>query len=273
MNYPINFHQTFAPEVDALAQIVRVASPEMEFLSKEETSSLTSITTGASSGKVVPNLYYAQAMGLIDLEKDGTNYKFKLTDLGEVLKYEDPYFIEDITKLICHINLVSLTSPAALWSFVFNKFIPQVPSPFTTEQLEKVAARYLEEKTVKLLPFRSTYNGNHSLKSIAPLVIEEDVFNVSPLPVLGDYRFVYSYALFNMWEELLGNESEITIDQLQNQLGFGKQFIWSEKQVYEALELIKEEGLIEINAQLSPITVIKKSSKNNVLDKLYSLLL
>lgn len=273
MKYQINFHQTFPPELDAIAQILKAASSDMEYMSKEEISALTSITTGKSSGKVVPNLYYAQAMGLITIDKKGATYKFELTELGEIIKLEDPYLIEDLTKLICHVNLVSLNSPATLWSFVFNDFIPNVPSPFTNEQIEKVAERNLEESNVKLSPFRSTYNSEHSLKAISPLQIDGDNYIIELLPVQRDYKYVYCYALFNIWEEMLAEESEITFDQLKHQLGFGNQFLWLDKQIYDVLELIKEEGMIEINAQLSPITVIKKASKSNVIDKLYSLLL
>ncbi len=64
----LNFHETFAPEREHLGRLLRLAD-HMPFLTKEEVFAETGIPTGASSGKVVPHIKYAEYMGLVKTER------------------------------------------------------------------------------------------------------------------------------------------------------------------------------------------------------------
>ena len=56
-------------------------------------------------------------------------------------------------------------------------------------------------------------------------------------------------------------------------LSFGKQFGLTDDSVGEVLEKLSEEGIIAINRQLYPATMIRTSTVNQVIPLLYSKLL
>ncbi|MBW9234975.1 DUF4007 family protein, partial [Leptospira santarosai] len=90
-------------------------------------------------------------------EKIGNRYSLSLTNLGQVIYREDPYLIEDLTKWICHYEIVHKTSPALLWSYVFNYFIPTIGLKFNQTALENGAIKNLDITKINLTPFRSCY--------------------------------------------------------------------------------------------------------------------
>ena len=270
--YHLNFHQTFAPELESLIRIVALANEEVGFLTKEEISERTSIPTGKSSGKVEPHIYYAAAMRLITFEKESGKYKCELTMLGKVVLLEDPYLVENLTKLLLHAFLADRHSPVALWAFVFNDFIPKVMGTFNSEQIQNAIERKFAAN-VNLSPFRTTYSSDLSFGNLELLLLEDKKYITKPHRISKENLYVYGYVLLTQWEELLMDRTEITIDEVMDTLYFGKPFIWEEKQVRDVLDLMQDMGLVKLNAQLSPITIIKNQSAAYCLNKMYSLLI
>lgn len=270
--YHLNFHKTFAPELESLVRILSLANEEVGFLTKEEISERTSIPTGKSSGKVEPHIYYAAAMRLITFEKESGRYKCELTMLGKVILLEDPYLVENLTKLLLHAFLVDRHSPVVLWAFVFNEFMPKVMRMFNSEQFENAIERKFAAN-VNLSPFRTTYTSDLSFGNLGLLHLDDKKYLTQPHRISKENLYVYGYVLLAKWEELLADRTEITIDEVTDILYFGKQFIWEEKQVRDALDLMQDVGLVKLNAQLSPITIIKNQSAPYCLNKMYSLLI
>jgi len=272
MVYQINFHQTFAPETEALAQLLRVASENLGELSKEEISEITMIPTGERSGKVIPHIFYAQAMGLLHFEKKKSRFLLSLTELGQIIYEEDPYLIEDITKWLCHYELVHKTSPALLWSYVFNYFIPKIGLKFNQAALENAAVRNLDFNKINFSPFRSCYTAERCF-DIGIIEINGDEYQLTPHKINRNYRHMYGYILLKHWENQLENQSEITYNQLIEEIGFGNPYLWDENMVMDVLELLQDEGVLKINRQLSPITIIKQVSASYSLNKLFNFII
>lgn len=273
-SFPLSFHQTFAPEKEAIAQLVQFASIQNnKFFTKEEISEQTSIPTGKSSGKVIPHINYADAMGLINVEKDGGKYRLSLTPLGLTVSKEDPYLIEELTSLLCHYNLSSLSSKAKLWSYIYNTVIKSLGREITNATLKTSLEKFFNTKEINITPFRTCYLEGKCFGDLYLLTVEGDKYKFRPHRIERSYKYLYGYLLLRDWEKLIPNQSEITYDMLVNDLGYGNPFIWDEFNVNESLEMLHEERVITINRQLSPITLIRQKSSNSILSLLYSLLI
>ncbi|MGF2616346.1 DUF4007 family protein [Rossellomorea vietnamensis] len=274
MNLSLNFHQTFAPEVEAIAQLVQFASTyKNEFYTKEEISQYTSIPTGKSSGKVVPHLGYAEAMGLVEVGRNGTKYKITHTSLGELVSEEDPYLIEGITNVLCHYNLSAINSKAEMWSFIFNQIIPNHGVELTNNSLKSSLIRSFEVNDINLSPFRTCYTAERSFGNLGMLEIDEEKYFFKSHKVDRTYKYLYGFLLASVWEKLVPEQSEITYETLSRELGFGVPFLWDEASLTEVLEILQEERILFINRQLTPVTYIKQVSSKYLLNKIYSLLI
>ena len=270
--YHLNFHQSFAPETESIIRILSLANSKVGFLTKEEISEQTSIPTGRSSGKVEPHIYYAAAMKLITFEKSSGKYKCELTILGEVLLLEDPYLVENLSKFLLHNMLVDSYSPAVLWSYLFNEFMTKDMSTFTNDQIQNAIERKFAAN-VNLTPFRTCYTSDLSFGSLNLIKIEDKEYRLNPHQLKRENLYAYAYILLSKWEEFLANRTEITLDEVVGILNFGRSFIWNEKQTLDALDLMQDIGLVKLNAQLSPVTIIKNQSAEYCMKNLYSLLI
>ncbi|MFB5089183.1 DUF4007 family protein [Psychrobacillus sp. PGGUH221] len=286
MEYQINFHQTFAPETEAIAHLMQLASVNNEYLTKEEISSLTTIPTGKSSGKVVPNILYAQAMGLISTIKESTKYSLTLTDLGKEILKEDPFLTEELTLWLCHYKLASFSSPAVMWSTIFSAVGVNKSRVLTMDNIETLLTQKLGLKK-EIISIRNEKKGNKNPitpfktgyiteKAFGPLNIINDTgteIEFSSHKVSRAYKYLYAYLLLSQWEEILPSRTDITFDDLINTLGYGFPFMWNDSNVMEVLEMLEEESIIVLNRQLFPITIIKQLSSSSVLHKIYSFLI
>lgn len=270
--YYLDFHMTFAPEREYISRILSFANENSGSYTKEEISEQTAIPTGKVSGKVEPHIYYTAAMGLITFEKSAGKYKLVLTDIGRMILLEDPYLVENVGKLLMHGLLVDSNSPASLWSYMFNVFFPKVNENFSHDQVTKAVERKFEKK-VNLSPFRTCYTSELSFESLNLLEIEDNNYSIKPHRMKKEFLYVYAYLLINKWEQVIGERTEITIDEVMDVLHYGKALFWDEKQIRDVLDIMQDAGLIKLNAQLSPITIIKNQNANYCLNKLFSLLI
>ena len=91
--------------------------------------------------------------------------------------------------------------------------------------------------------------------------------------------YLYAYVLFEYWEEWLrfassdetsmASSVEITADHLK-MIGFKNPFGWSDKEEYQALELMANKGLIVLNRQMVPFTIRRTAEIESLVDMLYS---
>ncbi|MGX1194602.1 DUF4007 family protein [Metabacillus sp. SLBN-84] len=272
MSYSMNFHQTFSPEREAIAQLVQLTKLCSVYLSKEEISQKTTIPTGERSGKVVPHINYAEIMGLLDFEIKGGAYRLTPTLLGELIKTEDPYLGEPITMWACHYNLASKDSKAKLWSFIFNEVVQQLGSSFLKEVLPIIVNKKFEID-VNLTPFRSCYLNSRSFSTLGLINEEGNYYSFVPHKIEPSFKYLYGYQLLNSWEKHLSDRTEITIYDIKDKLFFGNPYLWSDQEILNVLDLLQDEKIIVLNRQLNPLSAVRQANSKDLISQIYSLLI
>lgn len=266
----LSFHESFPVERKYLSELLRFSVDQEGNHSKEEISTMTGIPTGAKSGKVVPHIKYSAYMGLISCAESKGMYHIKPTYIGEKIYNEDPFFVEELTILHCHYELVN---NAPLWSFIFTECIPNLGTRFQTDRITTLIHKKFNNHKVKLSPFRTCYTESKSLGDLNILEISNDIWEFRKHEVKRNYRYLYGYQLLKKWEDNFPLQSDISINLLTEDLDWGKPYIWSEETKMDVLDMLRDDGLITINRQLSPVSIIRNSTSDEVIGKIYSLLL
>lgn len=261
----LNFHQTFKPEKKHITELLMLANNCVE-LTKEEISYATGIPQGASSGKVVPHIEYAKFMGLIDYTLNKGKYTIELTPLGELIKDEDISLSEELTLLLLHSMLVRNESGADLWNFVFHIFPQKYSSTCSIEVLKKEVNDYFLTN-VNLSPLRSSYDDLFSDLNI--INFDDDEITINQSNYNDQFDYLYGYVLYDYWEKLYPNSNEISINEL-SKLCFRQTFGWSQSEENLVLEKLSNKGIVRLNKQLMPYTILKLNDKNTLLEQIYS---
>lgn len=264
----LNFHQTFKPERQYISSILNAADMT-DFMSVQDISSCTGIPNGKSSGKVEPHINYAKYMGLIEKEKKDGGYILKRTKLGEIVCGEDPGLQENLSILLCHAMILRKENGADMWNAVFHRILPQYRSGIKKDILIKELEQLFGGKVNKknFAPFVGSYEEMFSSTGI--LSFGRDNLNINMLQYDKEYIFLYAYVLFEYWDEIFSAQEEISAIQLV-ELNFGKSFGWDEQHEYEALEHLSDKGIIRLNRQLVPYTILRLADKETIMEKLYS---
>lgn len=260
MKIGLNFHETFPPTPAYIGRIISVADGKERSI--KELSQMTGIPQGESSGKCRPHLLYSFLMGL--LKEDLCT----ITELGEIIRSEDPSCSEELTQWILHKNLVSTTG-APLWNWLFRQLLPGNNLKVTDDYLTRQAQDQFGVN-VKTGVCKTCY-----LNGLSEIDYLDENFSgiaVKPKRVSPEYMFLYAYDLFSEWDAFYAGKNEISADEMfemKNAACFGL----TEDEWFEALEMIAGKNLIRINRQLTPFTIIRNASTEAVIPKLYSLLL
>ncbi|ETJ18433.1 hypothetical protein Q604_UNBC18632G0004 [human gut metagenome] len=264
----LNFHQTFKPERQYISSILSIADGSSS-MNVKTISACTGIPQGQSSGKVEPHINYAKYMGLIKYEKKDGEITLKRTNLGDIVFLEDPGLQEDLSILLSHGMMLRERNGAELWSVIFKKILPLYKEGIKKDILMKELQWLFDGKANKknVAPFMGSYEDIYS--SINILKIEDETLKLNSLQYNKEFIFLYAYILWEYWEEMFNNQEEISSLQL-NELRFGKAFGWSVQSEYEVLEHLSDRGLIRLNRQLMPYTLLKLVSKEALAEKLYS---
>lgn len=264
----INFHQTFKPEKQYITAILEIAD-DPTHRSVKEISSLTGIPNGKSSGKVEPHINYASYMGLISYEKQDSEYSLLKTPLGEIVYAEDPGLQENLTILMCHCMMQRAKAGAHLWSAVFTSVFPRYRSGISKDMLIKELNVILDGNvTVKnIAPFYGSYDS--FFESIDMLDDNDDYIKTGVAPFNREYLYLYTYVLLEYWMEFYPDQDEITSDQL-NDLHYGDVFGWDTQAEYAVLEHLADKGIVRLNRQLMPYTILKLTERGDVVGRLYS---
>lgn len=264
----LNFHQTFKPEKQYICSILSIADAATE-MEVRDISACTGIPNGKSSGKVEPHINYAKYMGLVDVVKNNGKYILSKTRLGEIVFAEDPGLQENLTILICHLMIVREYSGAAMWSTLFRSILPRYYSGIDKDILLKELDNELSGKvTIKnAAPLFSSYDDMFSGLNI--IAVDDKRLSLKSLQYDKEYIYLYALALFEYWDEIYLDQKEISSVQLQA-VGFGKCFGWNEMKEYEILEYLSDKGIIRLNRQLAPYTILRFFEKDEIIEKLYS---
>jgi len=255
----INFHQTFPANPAYIGRILSISDGTQRTV--REISNLTGIPQGESSGKVNPHLTYAFYMGL--LNEDGCT----LTELGKTILEEDRACCEELTQWLMHIHLCS-ASGAEMWNYTFRDILARnhgiVSRAYLTAQMQN---KYGVK--VNYSPVLSCYT--NEMTAIDYLDVSADKVSIKPHRVQSDFLYVYAYGLMLAWEQLFASKPEITAIELAT-LACAEAFGLTEEQWFSVMEQMVSSGIIRINRQLLPFTVIKLTNTSSLIPRLYSLL-
>ena len=272
----INFHQTFKPEKQYISALLRLSKTEPS-LTPKEISLETGIPMGESSGKVIPHIEYARFMGLLDYEKkDGQkifSFHLFLSDFGNCVLKEDAGLRENLTLLAIHSMLVRKNGGAPIWSemfdFIFPKYHGSVKVENAIEELNFIFGNRVTKKNFS--PFVNSYSDMFSKLSF--FNTDSEMLSLSfESFVEKDFVWLYGFILFTYWNELFSGRIEITAYEF-SELKFGQKINMDSQKEYAVLELLGEKGIIRLNRQLNPYTILRTCTEQVLIQHLYSELL
>lgn len=269
----LKFHETFQPESAYLAKILDLASQSYSG-TKFEISDITGIPTGKQKGKVEPHIKYASYMGLVDYNVDKGVYHLSLTELGNEVFVQDKFLHETLTQWICHYEISRKDVGAPQWAYIVHNghsgYYQYNSSSYHLDKANALFSTDIDFEEMFGVVKRSYTDGFFS--GINYLKWEDSVEYIehSENPELV---FVYALAILDSWKRMFPQKSEITITELLEVIEFGKIFNVNEEEVDGILDSLCNEGLLRLNRQLYPPTVIATANSDEVICNLYNRLL
>lgn len=266
--FNINFHQTFKPECQYISSILDIADGST-WRSIKDISGITGIPQGTSSGKVEPHISYAEYMGLVKSERKEKQIKLSRTDLGKIVYMEDPGLQETLTKVLLHAMILRQENGAGMWCDIFKNIFSKYRNGIKKDLLILELNQLYDNKvtTKNIAPFFGAYDDFFSELGI--LAIQDDVVRCNFLPYDKEFIYMYATVLWEYWNEYYPEQEEISSVQFA-ELGFGKTFGWDVKIEYEVMEHLADRGLIRMNRQLMPYTILKLTTEDELINNLYS---
>lgn len=262
----VEFHKTFQPTDLYIVKIMELAAAKYTG-TKEEISNITGIPTGKTSGKVIPHIRYSAFMGLIDYEKEGSVYRFSLTQLGEVVLKEDKYLFENVTKWLCHYLISDINYGAYLFSFLY-KYLPfQLDSSISKGFIER-RVREIFQHDYDMGIVRRTYT--EGFFEALGVFDWDDSLIINSLYYKNELKYVYAYTLLDSWERNFPDERELTVDCISDELYWSRRFGFDKTEMLSVFDELEILGAIKLNKQLHPCTVIKFAKSEDYISKLYS---
>ena len=265
--------ETFQPEPVYISKILELAS-QGHSGNKFDISEVTGIPTGKQKGKVEPHIKYASYMNLINYEVEKGIYKLSLTDLGRIVFQEDRYLHEQLTKWICHLEISRMKTGAPQWSFLINDAHPGFISGISQERLINQANSYFDisvgfEELFGVVK-RSYVDGIFDELDYVVFDTNSSEFWFEEKTYRDELTYVYAYAILKNWDNVLSEKKEITIVELIEKLNFGRIFGLNDEAIDEVLDQLKDDGILSINRQLFPTTIIRLGAAEDLIYKLYS---
>lgn len=271
--YPPSFHETFFPDRRHLAAVLKLA--DRAFVGTTESiSAETGIPTGKSSGKVLPHLKYAYAMGMIgSLALTDRLYTLKQTALGRLFYAEDPLLHEPITQLIMHLMLSRPIGGASAWHVFFGRSRVALGFSATLDSASAFLAHELGNSSALPGPIFSTYREDASLARTGVLNIEKETYERKGLPMLPEYFSAFAYCWLTYWEQTASGEQQLSLAELEARCGFVEVSGWSEQQFETFLMWTVEQGITRVDRQTGTPLIMKIKRSEELSVNIYSDLL
>ena len=269
----LKFHETFQPDLTYLAKILDLASQGFSG-SKFEISELTGIPTGKQKGKVEPHIKYAAFMGLVEYTMDNGVYTLSLSLLGKEIFVQDRFLHENLTHWLCHYGLSRRDLGAPQWTYLVRNghsgFYQRNSSGHHLDKANTLFGTHVDFEemfgVVKRCYTEGILAGIHYLNwGDGPVFIEH-----SERPEL---LFMYAYAILDSWGHIFPGAREITRTELVEQIEIGRIFNIGDEEIDSILDNLDFEGILKVNRQLYPPTIICMSTLDDVVSQLYSRLL
>lgn len=270
----LNFHETFQPEMVYIARILELAADEFEG-DKYRISEVTGIPTGEKKGKVEPHIKYSNYMGLVEYTNNRGVYSLSLTKLGAEIWQQDRYMHEELTLWLLHYCMTRQDLGAPQWSYLVRRihegFNTEISMSHITSMLQKDYGVSSSDAGKAVSVLKSSYTTG-AFSNIQYLEWDEKLrFKEKSEDV--QFQYLYAYALLNSWEKLFLEKKEITLTEISDILCIGKVFGLNDEELDSVLSTLADNGIISINRQLFPITIIRTSSSAEMLNNIYSTLM
>ena len=269
----LKFHETFQPETSYITSILELADINYQG-TKFQISDQTGIPTGKQKGKVEPSIKYAAFMGLINYHNEKGTYLLNLTDLGREIFVQDKYLHEDLTKWLCHYGISRPMLGAAQWAYIVHDAHCGYMQSMSSEHVLKKANQEFElnisfEEMFGVVR-RSYTDGFFSSLNYLEW---DDTLSFTEHMETPELTYVYGYALLDSWDNLLPSKHEVTMTEIEEILGLGKVFGLPADEVNCVLDSLADEGMVLVNRQLFPASVVRTTETNGLISDLYSRLL
>lgn len=270
----LNFHETFQPEMTYIARVLELAVDDFEG-DKYRISETAGIPTGEKKGKVEPHIKYANYMGLVDFTCNRGMYCLSTTKLGAEVWRQDRYMHEELTLWLLHYCMTRQELGAPQWNYLVKKvhegFNNEVSTLHITNLIQKdFGVSNLDAgKAVSVMKssyITGAFSNIQFLEWEDKLKFKEKTEDVQ-------YQYLYAYALLNAWENQFSEKKEITLTEIADIICFGKTFGFNDEELDSVLSTLADSGVISINRQLYPITVIRTASSEEMVSNMYSTLM
>lgn len=268
------FHETFQPELTYISKVLELAVAG-ERGDKFQISALSGIPTGEKKGKVEPHIKYAKYMGLIDYHVEKGIYTLSATKLGLKVWEQDKYLHELLTVWLLHYCISRDMFGAPQWEYIVKKanvgFNLEVSNSHLNSLIQKEFDISNGDVQKAFGVVKSSYMSG-CFSSIYYLAWEDNLAYEEKSEQI-EYEFLYAYALLDSWSMLFPEKTELTMPEITDDLMFGKVFGLSDDEIDAILESLQDKGVISINRQLFPITIVKTMDTEEAISNLYSMLM
>jgi hypothetical protein len=268
---PINFHQTFIPERRYITALLQYAAGEKQGTDREISES-TGIPTGQSSGKVPAIINYSLGMGLIHLEKgDGSKQRRPvLTDFGRIVLLEDNTLSEPLTQWLAHLNLCRSNGGAEIWHYTFGIGRDILGSEFSESELNDYLNHIFgKKKKSHIGPMLRTYEEHAGLEIANVFERKKSLIIRSPAPLLSGFVPGYSAFILNLWDLHFPGDRQLTLTDFEKETFWQRISGWSDRQTEIALEMMQQEGAVDVDRQMRPWVLTRMADAKNFWRKLY----
>ena len=267
---PPSFHQSFLPERRHLSSILRLASTAFDG-TVEAIAVASGIPTGKSSGKVVPHIKYAKAMGLLESSNANSGlYSLRLSPLGMEVQKEDTALHEFITQLMAHLMLGRAIGGAMVWHVMFGESSVSLGQQFSIEAATSFISSKLGRNSSIPGPLFSTYREESSLARSSMLSFEPGKVTRVPLPSNSENFWGIAFCWLSHWEASAPEDQQLALSRLEAATGFQEISGWTALQYDAFLSLAEDRSVARVDRQTGEPLVLRTASSRDLLSRIYS---
>ena len=173
--------------------------------------------------------------------------------------------MQDVTKKLMHYNLTRKPEGAPQWSFLFRDYPYDFNTPISFNKIID-KGKLIYGKEIYLNPIKTIY-GTGDFSSISPIEFEDKDIIFKGCYASSDCNNLYAYTLLKELEKF--NESEFTLDKIFEDIKWQKGFGFEYDTVLEVLDDLNYMGIIKLNKQLNPMTIIINKDSEGLISQLY----
>ena len=264
MALALNFASSFLPERRYLSKMLLYIDRNRKRSSIAEIAESTGIPNGASSGKVMPTIYYLLGMGII-IENDDKWYD--ITPFGRAVFENDILFAQKVTQIACHFNICDSVRGAISYNQLFSNI--KGNSIYTKEVIAKLFGSKVGDAPFSAMV--SMYSKPESFSKVRILDFEMDgTVIVNPIPQYKELLPLLGALLITEQHRSFPNNQQVTIDEFETKTHFSKYFCWRSADMDNLLNQLASMNYVKIDANLTPVVFTTLMGEDEVWAEIYS---